>query len=151
MFDVRSLLEVDCGACGVKVKASNIRHNSVGSSVFSGQPFSAQKIMGYYYETTLYKHLIMQKLFQKTYDDGIMSATVVDFSKWAFRALKTFFDRSRKQGCAWIIPTSFVAYNLLTIVATSLETSIRRFNVVCNHNRTAYFLCKFLSLTARPN
>lgn len=46
LIEVCSLLAEDYGACGLKVKASNIHHNSVGCGVFSGRPFNARQIVG---------------------------------------------------------------------------------------------------------
>lgn len=47
IFDACFLLMVDCGACSVKIKASNIQHDSVGCSVFSVQLFGSGEIVGY--------------------------------------------------------------------------------------------------------
>lgn len=45
------MLAVGYGLVGLKVKDSNIQYGSVGRGVFSGRPFGAGKIVGYYYGT----------------------------------------------------------------------------------------------------
>lgn len=46
IFDVRSLLSLDCGAFGVNLNTSNISHDSVGCSAFSCRPFGTGDIEG---------------------------------------------------------------------------------------------------------
>lgn len=45
VFGVHSLLAVDSDACGVKIKASNNWHNSIGCGVFTGLPFGVREVM----------------------------------------------------------------------------------------------------------
>lgn len=59
----------------VKVKASDIFHDSVESVVFICQPFCLVGIVGYYYGILFHPNLTTQKWIWKLYGDGIMSVT----------------------------------------------------------------------------
>lgn len=107
MFDFRSLPAVDCGVCGVMVKASNIQQDSNGCGVFSGSLFGVGEIMGYYYGSLAVLRPTTQKQLRKSYDDGIMFATVEYFSTWACRVQKTFLERTKKERSAWIALARF--------------------------------------------
>lgn len=61
MLDVRSLQTIDCGSCGVKVKASIILHGSIGCGKFSGEKLGAGEILGSFYGTVVYSNLTAQK------------------------------------------------------------------------------------------
>lgn len=60
MFDDQFMLVADCSACFVKVKGSNIQHDSSRCGVLSGRPFSAGEIVGYYYAKIVYTNLKTQ-------------------------------------------------------------------------------------------
>lgn len=75
MFDVRSLLPVDFGACGAMLNASNMQHEIIGCGVLLGRPFDAGEIMGHSLRKFVYSNLTTQKQIRKIYgDDGIISA-----------------------------------------------------------------------------
>lgn len=80
MFDIRSLLVVDCGAFNALPNASNTTHDSVGCGVLFGRPFSAGELVRYYYRTLVYSNLTTQNQVQKTYGDGVLFVTVEDVS-----------------------------------------------------------------------
>lgn len=107
MFDVCSLLAVNCGAFGVKTKASNISRDSVGCCTFSDRLFGAGEIEGCYYGTLVYSNLTTEKQVWKTYREYVMFVTAHDFSLWAFKVAKTFLHRTEKERIARIVPAHF--------------------------------------------
>lgn len=66
MFDICSLLVVDCGVFGVTVKAFNISRGRVVHDMFSGRLFGAREVVGYYYQLLVYSNVSMQKPAGKT-------------------------------------------------------------------------------------
>lgn len=64
----------------------------------SGQPFGAEEIGGYIYETLVYSNLASQKQVQKTYGDYFMSITAYDFLTWAFKVqIRLWIARERRE------------------------------------------------------
>lgn len=103
-FHVRSLLSVDCGACGIVLKPSKIMHDSDGCGVFVGRPFGTRQIVGYCYGTLVYSNLTKQKQARKTYVDGIMSVSVADFNTWGFKLPKKSRDGAENKIGALTVP-----------------------------------------------
>lgn len=86
---------MDCGAFSVKLKASNIQHDCIVCSMFSGRPFGAGEKAEYYDGTSVYSNLTTQKQVQKNHGDGVKFVTVDDFPIWAFKVPATLLDRAR--------------------------------------------------------
>lgn len=107
MFDVRSLLGIDCSAFGVKIKVSNFLHESVGCGLLLARLFDAEETVGYLYGKIVYLNLMTQKQIRKTYCDGVRFDSVCDFSSWVFKVLETFLNRTGKETRAWIESARF--------------------------------------------
>lgn len=144
MFDVCSLLAVNCGAFGVMVEVSTIFENSVGCGVISCRPFGAGEIVSeiLQWEISLLKPYNASATSQN-FCGGIMSITADEFST------KTFSDCKSKQRSTLVVQARFCWMQVLTIVSTSWRQ---------NHgDSTSFaapwkqiFLCKCLPLVARP-
>lgn len=133
MFDFRFRPAKDCGAFDLEEKISNVSHGNFGCDVFSGCPFGAGEIVRFYNGSLVSSSLTTQKEVRETYGDCSMSSTVDKISLWMLKVSKTFLIAREKKEAHGLYRPVFVACDILTIVATFLQTSPQRFRIVCNH------------------
>lgn len=97
----RSLLAVDCGAFGAKLRASNIHHDGVGGHVFSGQSLSSRGIVEIFHGLLVYSNLTTQMWARKTYIHGVMFVTVDNFFYMGGKDSEAIYGLNRK-GEEWM-------------------------------------------------
>lgn len=69
-----------------------------------------------------------------------MSITADNVSTCSFKVPEKFLERTGKERSAWLVSAPHFACELLTVIASFLETTPRKFNVVRNQNITMYLL-----------
>lgn len=129
--------------------AANIFHDSVECGVFSSRLFRAGEIVNNYYEALDFSNLKTQKQVWNSYGDDAVSVIVDNISTQSFKTTKTFSDHTEKERSRIIMPAGFIVCDFLPAFAAFPETISRQFNVVRNHEKTTYLLCKCHFLTAR--
>lgn len=140
IFDVCFLPAVDCSAFGVNEKASKITLDNIGCGVFFGRPFGDGGIMRYHCRTFVYSNLTTQKQVRKTFGDGVMSVTVNNFTVWSFKISEDVIELHGNGEKHLGSTGRFITCNLLTVIATFLETRSRQFNFVQNQKETTHLL-----------
>lgn len=82
MYDVFSLIAVECGADGVLPKLSEIKHKAAERSMKAACPLEAEEVVGYCYGPLIYCDLCGWKQLMNTYGEGVIAVIVEQFSKW---------------------------------------------------------------------
>lgn len=73
----------ECGLLAVGVRKYKIMIKTEGRELFADRSIGNKEVLGYYYVSLVSQHLKKYRIKSKFYGEGMMSATVADFGKWA--------------------------------------------------------------------
>lgn len=101
MFEVCSLIVVDCGTFGAKIETSNNSRDRVGCGVVSVQSFDAEEVVWYYYGRLVYSNLTTEKRVRERCGDVGLFIAVDDFLHERSKLPETFLAHAGKKRSAW--------------------------------------------------
>ena len=77
---------IEATRLGLILKPSDIKNRFAGTGVFAARQIQKGEVVGYYYGSVVYHNLWRRKQTTKTYGEGILGVTSVEFRKYALLA-----------------------------------------------------------------
>lgn len=75
--------------------------------MFAGRPLAIEELTGYYQASLVYSDLYGQIQLRKTYEEGVLRATVEKYCKLAFNIPDKTVDQKVVEWTAWTVPVPF--------------------------------------------